>query len=328
MNDPQANPDQSSRQWPSWLISLVLHVVVIVALGMFFKQTVRGQSGGEEPGRNVGIVLKRMTDDGEMFEGEGDFAEDAIEPTETTAETSDAVAALPSESDMPSASDALPAQMPAIGMGALGGSGNGDAQDMAGSPKQARVTGGGGITGGGGDGAHVEFFDVDAEGFTFVYVLDRSISMTGEPLAAAKRELIESLEGLGAVHKFQIIFFNHNRRTFDLSGGQDRMPFADERTRELARRFIMAIRADGGTDREAALMAALKMRPDVIFFLTDADDPMFPGELERVRSTNRGGASIHTIEFGFGRSPGGDNFLKKLARDNAGKHGYVDISRL
>ena len=42
----------------------------------------------------------------------------------------------------------------------------------------------------------------------------------------------------------------------------------------------------------------------------------------------KAGASINTIEFGAGLSQGGDNFLKKLARQNGGHHVYVDITKL
>jgi Ca-activated chloride channel family protein len=152
--------------------------------------------------------------------------------------------------------------------------------------------------------------------------------MVGAPLASAKRELLKGVSQLEKTHQFQIIFFNHQRRIFDLSGGQNRIPFATDRTKELAARFVGGITASGGTDRYAALWAAVGMRPDVIFFLTDADNPMTAAELERVRRRNGGAASIHCIEFGFGPPAGGDNFLKRLARQNSGSYVYVDTTQL
>ena len=38
--------------------------------------------------------------------------------------------------------------------------------------------------------------------------------------------------------------------------------------------------------------------------------------------------SINTVEFGIGPSRGEDNFLVKLARQNHGRHAYVDVTRL
>ena len=45
---------------------------------------------------------------------------------------------------------------------------------------------------------------------------------------------------------------------------------------------------------------ALRMSPDVIFFLTDADEPRMTSEqLAHVAQINPG-TSINTIEFGYG----------------------------
>jgi hypothetical protein len=79
----------------------------------------------------------------------------------------------------------------------------------------------------------------------------------------------------------------------------------------------------------AALRLALGMKPDVLFYLTDADEPTLSRfELEQLRRINSAATAIHTIEFGYGPASGRDNFLKRLARQNAGRHAYVDISRL
>src|SRR5262245_48566300 len=48
-------------------------------------------------------------------------------------------------------------------------------------------------------------FGLRGNGSRFVYVFDRSSSMEGAPLSAAKRELIGSLQSLQSVHQFQVI---------------------------------------------------------------------------------------------------------------------------
>src|SRR6476620_2566458 len=48
-----------------------------------------------------------------------------------------------------------------------------------------------------------QIFGVTGKGTSFVYVFDRSLSMKGAPLAAAKRELLDSLGHLQRVHQFQ-----------------------------------------------------------------------------------------------------------------------------
>ena len=86
--------------------------------------------------------------------------------------------------------------------------------------------------------------------------------------------------------------------------------------------------ADGGTDHIKALQRAVAMRPDVIFLLTDADEPRLgPGQLVKIHRT-AGGIAINTVEFGYGPPSGEDNFLAQLARQNGGQYGYVDISKI
>jgi hypothetical protein len=92
---------------------------------------------------------------------------------------------------------------------------------------------------------------------------------------------------------------------------------------------VGGITADGGTDRLPALRAAVRMNPDVIFFLTDADDPMPKSELEEIADLNRrAGVAISTIEFGRGPAKQPKNFLTELARITGGQYGYVDVTQL
>jgi hypothetical protein len=153
--------------------------------------------------------------------------------------------------------------------------------------------------------------------------------MEGAPLAAAKKQLIQSLASLDSVHQFHIIFFNHRLRLFDVTAGGRRVAFGTDRNKKLAANFVGGITADGGTDRFAALKQALAFQPDVIFFLTDADDPMSASEmadLERIYS--RIGTSICVIEFGRSPAAPQNNFLTELAAQSGGQYGYVDAAKL
>jgi Ca-activated chloride channel family protein len=177
--------------------------------------------------------------------------------------------------------------------------------------------------------AQIRVFGVEGRGNKFVYVFDRSASMEGPLLAAAKRQLIDSLSALTGVHQFHIIFFNHELQAFDITGGSRRIAFGSDRDKQLAANFVGGITAWGGTDRYAALKAALAFRPDVIFFLTDADDPMSDYELQDIqRVGERAGSTICVIEFGRDRAPTSENFLQALARQNGGQYGYVNTARL
>jgi hypothetical protein len=217
-------------------------------------------------------------------------------------------------------------------------------------PSQAEITGAGGSltdilpgvgdltpgTGGkrgSGGEAQTQVFGAQGVGATFVYVFDRSGSMEGfggRPLASAKRELIKSLAPLDSIHQFQIIFYNENPQVFNPDPSrQPRLRFGTEQEKRLAEGFIRGIVANGGTQHITALRIALRMAPDVIFFLTDADDPQLTSaELAEIRRLNTAGTTINAIEFGSTSSPPAENFLMRLARESGGKHVYVDVTKL
>lgn len=178
--------------------------------------------------------------------------------------------------------------------------------------------------------ARTSLFGIVGEGYKFVYVFDRSGSMGGSgktALRAVKAELLASLENLDTVHQFQIIFYNEKPVIFNPSGAPGRLAFGTEQNKDRARRFLDTISADGGTEHEEALRLAIKMRPDVIFFLTDADEPMLDRQqLNRIQRL-AAGILIHAIEFGRGPKPEGKTFLAVLAEENGGQYTYVDISK-
>jgi hypothetical protein len=174
-------------------------------------------------------------------------------------------------------------------------------------------------------------FGVEGEGKKFVFVVDRSGSM-GEAnhnvLKAVKRQLLGCLSRLDAVHQFQIVFYNDRPISFSRSGAASNLVFATGQNKTLAARFIDSILPEGGTEHEKALETALQMRPNAIFLLTDAEEPrLTPAQLAAVRHRAQG-TIIHVIEFGRGPQSDPDNFLVQLARQNGGRHGYVDITSL
>jgi von Willebrand factor type A domain len=310
---PHASAPIPERRLPALVFSLLFHTSVLVLLAFAVQDMPRGAA--EESGREAGIVLKQSTADGDLYKGEEQLGEEQAHNESSPAEL---VAALPSDTSAGDAASDLP-QLPAIGPGAERSSQANAGQFTQGGPRHGSPTGG---------GARVRVFGVEGQGNKFVYVFDRSSSMEGLPLAAAKRELVESLDSLDSVHQFQIIFFNHNQQPFEVPGGGGRIAFATDRNKQLAANFVGGITADGGTDRFAALKMAVGLQPDVIFFLTDADDPMSPSELAEIARLNRRSrATICTIQFGRGPRQR-ENFLVDLANQTGGQYVYVDTSKL
>jgi len=316
----QPSPVPRRLAVPSWLLSMVFHLVLLIALALLFRLPAPRGAQGERTAE-VGIALKRQEGDREFFVSESDTGDGA---TETTS----AMGAGPSLNELlddrppTDPSEALPKALGVLGPGQLESGGVGDAGRAALGPSGRKGPLGGRAT--------VRVFGTEGTGYKFVYVFDRSSSMGGSgrnALAAAKNELIKSLESLDTNHQFQIIFYNETPRQFNPSGRPGKLAFGNERNKRLATRFVGSIVADGATRHEEALKLAIRLGPDVIFFLTDADEPkLSPRQLAELHDWS-GGITINAIEFGLGPASLGDNFLKRLARQNGGQYSYIDISR-
>ena len=311
---------------PAWGFSVLGHLSVIVLLAIVIRPWPQGAA--EHGNGSIGIVLNDSSADGRLRdgdEGQGDNApglEQVLEPpaliTPPTQPTTMAEVGRNSAQMVPVKLAAVPVaqQNPAAA--------------------NSRPTAGGGVGRSGSPGgtgyAKVSVFGVEGKGSKFVYLFDRSASMEGPPLTAAKKQLLESLRSLDSLHQFQVVFFNSTTRVFDASGGAGggkRIAFATDRNKQLAANFIGGMTADGGTDRMVALREAIAMTPNVIFFLSDADDPMTSSEMAEITRLNRRAqAAISVIEFGRKPTPMPDNFLMQLARESGGQYGYIDTTTL
>jgi len=310
------------RRVPAWLMSLVLHATLVLALALTLEVAPRG--GPVEQTASGGIVLVKHSDGHrEYFDGGDESSVPQQSPTVASEKMS--ATALPSTAELPvDLSGVLPSTGDLVGTGNVGGV----------LPNAGELTVGSGPGRAPGGSTKTQVFGVQGSGSKFIYVFDRSGSMGGHrkaPLRAAKSELIASLADLDKIHQFQIIFYNERPNIFNPSGSTPRLIWGDQRGKTLAGRFVQSIVAAGGTRHMEALTMAVKLRPDVIFFLTDAKEPQMTEEqLQTIRRLNRHAeASINTIEFGYGAADKTtENFLVRLARENHGQHVYVDISKL
>jgi hypothetical protein len=84
--------------------------------------------------------------------------------------------------------------------------------------------------------------------------------------------------------------------------------------------------AFGATDHELAVLAGLRVKPDVLFLLTDGGSPdLGRVQLDRIRQRSGGLTAIHCIQFGFGPRQERTPFMRKLALENRGQYLYVDM---
>ena len=176
--------------------------------------------------------------------------------------------------------------------------------------------------------APLSLFGAAAEGRSFVLVIDRSASMGAEGLGVmsiAARELADQLGTLTSEQTVQVVAYN--QAILQLPG-RGMVPASEENRAQLVR-FVADLAAFGQTDHTRGLLAALKLKPEVIYLFTDGGEPQpDPAQLRIIRDA-AGRTSIHCLHFG--RGPAGDSsgarFLKQLARENAGCYIYIDVNR-
>ena len=172
------------------------------------------------------------------------------------------------------------------------------------------------------------------QGSKVIFVIDASGSMVSKnSMQVAKAALVSSLQALDAHQQFLVIFYDDKPTVLHLRDAhKPQLYAATEIHKTLAKQKIAGIQPGTGTQHVPALEMALKLRPDVIFFLTDAQEPpIYEGELVALKNLNNRTTRIHSIEFGVGpevsdaASP--KNFLRRLSRQNGGTYRYYDVTK-
>jgi hypothetical protein len=195
-----------------------------------------------------------------------------------------------------------------------------DGQPM---PLPGRVANASHEPGGSASGA---FFQIPVREQRLVFVIDRSASMgLNGAFAAARRELLACLDHLPPEAQFQVIAYNRGAETLRVQG-QSGLLTASADHKQQARRLLEGLRAEGGTDHLAALKRALLLRPDAIFFLTDADD-LTAAQVGELTRFNQGRTMIHTLELADTPRGQAPHPLQLLAAKNHGVYRSVDLAR-
>jgi hypothetical protein len=178
-----------------------------------------------------------------------------------------------------------------------------------------------------GEKAQVSLFGLKGEGSKIVYVLDRSGSTDGKIISAAKTEILASIEHIDDVHQFQLVVYNERPQKFNPAGSNGQLAFGTDANREEVKKFLAGISGDGGTDHAAALSMAIRMHPDVIFLLSDGDDPKLTDrDLQRIDRIGAG-IIINTVQFGEDHKLE-HGFMEKLAKQSGGEYKFVDTTKL
>ncbi len=325
-------PERTSswqRHQPA-LVSAAIHCCIFLMLGLMGTGSLR------QDGASVAAPQVMQVSVGEN-EGEAFFVDEVGATALGGDDSSGGESTLGGDGQaeggpgLPGSSEApveLSSGMTAVGDN--GGQGSGDINQAAGG---FGLGSGGGKLGGAGalPQAKTSVFGIEGTGSRFVYIFDRSSSMNGYgglPMANAKNELIKSLQNLGKAHQFQLIFYNETPMAYGQLSGAAGMLTGSDDNKKMAIGYVRRMIPDGGTVHLSAIRLGLGMAPDVIYFLTDADEPGVTGkELEDlVDRAARNGTVIHTIQFGTESSSGGNSWMAQLAQATGGKYRYLDVT--
>src|SRR6185437_11251575 len=159
------------------------------------------------------------------------------------------------------------------------------------TPKGSSVGG----SSGNGNGVAGSLFPLAATATSVVYLLDRAVSMgVNNTLGMACQELLASLRQLPPTTRFQVVTYNTSAECLVINRRIDLLPAEPAIIAQVAS-FLDALTATGKTDHANALRRGLQLHPDVLYFVTDADD-LTLAEVASITSCNRGTA-IHAIEL-------------------------------
>jgi len=266
------------------------------------------------------LVIRPGADDGETGTAEVEFAtlaeeiaveEAALDAFELEQENLEVPLDNPtSPSDLEFEATGDPGAMEAMDPGSvetLGGAGQG--------------VGEGDLLGGGGG---TSFFGIESRGRRFMYIVDISGSMNTENrIEILKRELVNSIRELGAHAQYYVIAYNDGPRPVF----PDRFAWIRANDRDRQQVVFAWIRqslyAGGGTRPGPAFEHAFERfrpRPDVIYFMTDAQDVTdLDGYVASLNNRGRR-TRIHCIAFG---DSGSEEVMRRIARDSGGQYRYV-----
>lgn len=349
MADADSNKSLLRVLFPSSAISITIHAIFMVVAGMSLRGCEQGvpvQAGGAEF-HEIGLAVVNDSGDNNTAIPAANPSESEVEqPAEPDAEDMTKVDEVPTEapsldqllnpSTTPSSSNT---QIPTpLDLENIIGSGQpmSTTSDSSTAPQQqpkspagtSGQTTAGSPTPGPGETA---FMDIVGAGDSFVYLIDVSSSMAmnqNRRLNLAKSQLVNSLRLLKRDQRFQVFFYSDYAESLRLrQRRQEDLYLANSVNVELAESFIASVRANGGTSHLPALKRALALQPEVIYFLTDGDEPrLLASELVQVKQLNRGRSQIHVVEFASGPLESRrSSWLHQLAQQSGGKYRRIQV---
>lgn len=192
--------------------------------------------------------------------------------------------------------------------------------------------GGGGegstIFGEAGGGGQFMGFDIGREGdggevYRVIFVCDASGSMAGAPRTLLVNELKRAVDPLRPLQFFNVIFFQGDSFDAAFPGS---LESANSMHKEDLAEFLDNLVVQGSTNPVPALEAAFRMKPELIFFLTDGRFDQLVNYDEVIETFRRLNGDkkvmVNTIQF-INRDELAEGVLRTIAHENGGEYKFV-----
>ncbi|HNO80192.1 MAG TPA: VWA domain-containing protein [Phycisphaerae bacterium] len=172
----------------------------------------------------------------------------------------------------------------------------------------------------GGGQAGPQFFGLGGEARSarrIIYVVDRSGSMIGV-FDDLRKELKRSIDGLRKSQKYHVIFYSTDP---PVEAPPSRLVNAIRASKSRTFDFIDQVTPEGMTQPIEAMRRAFRLKPDLIYFLSDGDIPEAELLKENLAQWNRDeSVRIFTISY---VSAAGRQLLEEIARMHNGQFRFV-----
>ena len=174
----------------------------------------------------------------------------------------------------------------------------------------------------------VRFVGTSGAGKRIVFVIDASAAMGGgrqTPLAHARKELAFSFQDLNESQRFQVVYFNEGTNTLPTEGVDVMIPVSPSNLKR-AHTFLETVTGTGRGNPSDALLKAISLKPDLIFFLSDENAVQLDdAQIEFVKQ-RANGIPIHGVQIGIGMEPDIAPPVKILASACGGRFQWVNAS--
>ncbi|WP_442508994.1 hypothetical protein SH528x_000539 [Novipirellula sp. SH528] len=309
VTDDAVTSEDRRRKPAAWIVSTIVHAVILVVLGVVTLQT-------HKPSDQVALSASAPSASEvsmETFSLESSELE--TEPTEEQTESEIQYDLSPvGEIAVSDFNPPPPPSMPSPAVAMLSQSNN-SAAAMLTKPSDSD--------------AKIQFCGVDGGGNHFVYLVDSSKSM-GDAFNSARIELLKSINALRPDQRFYVIFFDSDpdfMRLSDPKKDERRSAYATPQNKAALQRWAMSIRADRGRNPNDLLEFVLGLRADAIFLLSDGEFPQSTELLLKEKNVQHnlfdtGGliSRVHTIAY---YSRAGESRMKRIAEQNQGQYRYI-----